>query len=101
MNMTNLNSLLLCENWSKPNHILFQMANICLLLTNLAPNGIYGIIYIRMCLFFGSMCFGLWGWLVLCSPDTTLWNILFTLINLFYTVHMVWSLYPFYMYNIN
>ncbi len=84
-----------CESWLPPNHLLFQLANIFLLLSYLSTNSIYGVLYLRSCLAIGSVFFGLWGWLVLCAADTLLWNTIFTVVNGLHIVSIVWKLHPF------
>ncbi|XP_042239121.1 blood vessel epicardial substance-like [Homarus americanus] len=83
-----------CKNWLPINHIYFQLANIFLFLSYLAPNGIYGILYLRITLTIGCMFFSLWGWVVLCAFDTFLWNAIFVLINLIHVIIICYYLRP-------
>ncbi|KAK8718807.1 hypothetical protein OTU49_013393, partial [Cherax quadricarinatus] len=83
-----------CSSWLPINHIYFQLANIFLFLSYLAPNGIYGILYLRITLTIGCMFFSLWGWVVLCAFDTFLWNAIFVLINLIHVVVICYYLRP-------
>lgn len=84
-----------CSRWSAPNHYLFQLANIFLILGYVQIRGKYGLLYLKCCIFASCVCFGLWGWLVLCALDTFLWNFIFTCINLFQISALVYQLYPF------
>ncbi|XP_042862155.1 popeye domain-containing protein 3-like isoform X3 [Penaeus japonicus] len=83
-----------CSDWLPINHIYFQLANIFLFLSYLAPNGIYGILYLRITLTIGCMFFALWGWVILCAFDTFLWNAIFVLINLVHVVVICYYLRP-------
>ncbi|XP_066961180.1 popeye domain-containing protein 3-like isoform X2 [Macrobrachium rosenbergii] len=83
-----------CYNWLPINHIYFQLANIFLFLSYLAPNGIYGILYLRITLTIGCMFFSLWGWVILCAFDTFLWNAIFVLINLVHVIVICYYLRP-------
>ncbi|XP_045122199.1 popeye domain-containing protein 3-like isoform X4 [Portunus trituberculatus] len=83
-----------CSGWLPINHIYFQLANIFLFLSYLAPNGIYGILYLRITLTIGCMFFSLWGWVILCAFDTFLWNAIFVLINLVHVVIICYYLRP-------
>ncbi|XP_045601250.1 popeye domain-containing protein 3 isoform X2 [Procambarus clarkii] len=83
-----------CTSWLPINHIYFQLANIFLFLSYLAPNGIYGILYLRITLTIGCMFFSLWGWVVLCAFDTFLWNAIFVLINLIHVIVICYYLRP-------
>ncbi|XP_071530559.1 popeye domain-containing protein 3-like isoform X2 [Panulirus ornatus] len=84
----------MCTNWLPINHIYFQLANIFLFLSYLAPNGIYGILYLRITLTIGCTFFCLWGWVVLCSFDTFLWNAIFVLINVVHVIVICYYLRP-------
>lgn len=83
-----------CGQWLPINHIYFQLANGFLLLSYLAPAGIYGLIYLRGMLAIGSAFFSIWGWLILCAFDTFAWNALFTIINVVHGIVLVFSLRP-------
>lgn len=83
-----------CHKWLPINHIYFQLANIFLFLSYLAPNGIYGILYLRITLTIGCMFFSLWGWVILCAFDTFLWNAIFVLINLVHVIVICYYLRP-------
>ncbi|XP_022665271.1 blood vessel epicardial substance-like [Varroa jacobsoni] len=67
--------------WLPTNHILFHFANVCLFLSYAVPSDIQGLLYLRVVLFFASLFFALWGWLVLCALDTFMWNAIFTVMN--------------------
>ncbi|GIY65805.1 popeye domain-containing protein 3 [Caerostris extrusa] len=80
--------------WLPPNHVLFQIANIFLFLSYLAPVGIHGLLYLRTCLMIGSIFFALWGWVILCALDTFIWNAVFTVINFIHVVILLYMLRP-------
>ncbi|XP_013388128.1 popeye domain-containing protein 3 [Lingula anatina] len=82
-----------CE-WLPPNHVYFQMANVCLLLSYLAPNGIYGLLFLRTVLCIASIFFSVWGWDVLCAFDTFLWNFFLAIINFVQAVLIIYHLRP-------
>ncbi|XP_042911069.1 popeye domain-containing protein 3 [Parasteatoda tepidariorum] len=77
-----------------PNHALFQIANVFLFLSYLAPVGVHGLLFLRSCLMLGSLFFALWGWIVLCAFDTFLWNAVFTLINFIHVIILLYILRP-------
>ncbi|CAL4080185.1 unnamed protein product [Meganyctiphanes norvegica] len=83
-----------CSGWLPINHIYFQLANIFLFLSYLAPNGIYGILYLRITLTIGCLFFSLWGWLIMCAFDTFLWNIIFVIINFVHVIVICYYLRP-------
>ena len=85
----------LCDGrWMPVHHLYFQLANLFLFLSYLAPNGIYGILYLRVTLCIGCFFFSLWGWVVLCAFDTVLWNAIFVVINLTHVMIISYSLRP-------
>ncbi|CAN7941351.1 unnamed protein product [Ixodes hexagonus] len=83
-----------CPSWLPPNHLLFHLANVFLLLSYVAPDGIYGLLYLRFCIAVGSLFFAMWGYLVLCSVDTLVWNALFTFINVVHICVLAYALRP-------
>ncbi|RWS20607.1 Blood vessel epicardial substance-like protein [Leptotrombidium deliense] len=97
MNITAIlqSPLHICTAWHEPNHPLFQFASGFLLLSYLAPTGIYGLLYLRCCLTIASLFYTLWGWLILCSIDTSLWNLVFTFINAIYVAIIIFKINPF------
>ncbi|KAJ9598151.1 hypothetical protein L9F63_026745 [Diploptera punctata] len=50
-----------CAEWKPVNHVYFQLANTFFFLSYLAPNGMYGILYLRCTLLVGCAFFALWG----------------------------------------
>ncbi|XP_065344492.1 popeye domain-containing protein 3-like isoform X2 [Cloeon dipterum] len=83
-----------CVKWAPPNHMYFQMANTFFFLSYLAPNGTYGILYLRCTLLVGCALFALWGWTVLCSLDAFLWNANFVAINFVHVCVLLYYLRP-------
>ncbi|XP_046848868.1 popeye domain-containing protein 3-like isoform X2 [Xenia sp. Carnegie-2017] len=78
-----------CE-WLPANHFFFHCANFCLLLSYACPPTFNGLIYLRISLGFASLFFALWGWIILCSLDTFLWNFIFFIgnfLHLFYVFY--------------
>lgn len=83
-----------CPSWLPTNHLLFQLANIFLFLSYMAPPGLHGLLYLRVCLTLGSFFFALWGYVILCAFDTMVWNAFFTAINLVHTCVVMYILRP-------
>ncbi|XP_059485000.1 popeye domain-containing protein 3-like isoform X3 [Neocloeon triangulifer] len=83
-----------CAKWGPANHMYFQLANTFFLLSYLAPNGTYGILYLRSTLLVGCALFALWGWTVLCSLDAFLWNANFVAINFIHVCVLLYYLRP-------
>ncbi|XP_075227383.1 popeye domain-containing protein 3-like isoform X2 [Lycorma delicatula] len=83
-----------CTHWTQVNHVYFQLANTFFFLSYLAPNGMYGILYLRCTLLVGCAFFALWGWAVLCSFDAFLWNANFVAINFIHVCVLLYHLRP-------
>lgn len=83
-----------CLKWEPVNHVYFQLANTFFFLSYLAPNGVYGILYLRCTLLVGCAFFALWGWAVLCSFDAFLWNATFVAINFLQVCILLYHLRP-------
>ncbi|XP_039289508.1 popeye domain-containing protein 3 isoform X2 [Nilaparvata lugens] len=83
-----------CTQWTQVNHVYFQLANTFFFLSYLAPNGLYGILYLRCTLLVGCAFFALWGWTVLCSFDAFLWNANFVAINFIHVCVLLYRLRP-------
>lgn len=83
-----------CTQWASINHVYFQLANTFFFLSYLAPNGMYGILYLRCTLLVGCAFFALWGWTVMCSFDAFLWNAAFVCINFIHVCVLLYYLRP-------
>lgn len=83
-----------CAEWKPVNHVYFQLANTFFFLSYLAPNGMYGILYLRCTLLVGCAFFSLWGWAVLCCFDAFLWNATFVGINFIHVCILLYYLRP-------
>lgn len=85
----------ICEHWDDLNHIYFQIANIFFFLSYLAPNGVYGMLYLRSSLMVGCIFFALWSWAVKCYLDALLWNLTFVFINFVYVCSSLFYMSPY------
>ncbi|XKL66585.1 hypothetical protein PGB90_010005 [Kerria lacca] len=81
-----------CEKFVSMNHI-FHIANILVLLSHFAPNGKFGIIYLRLMLLIGCGFFAIWGFEI-CSLDVVIWNVTFVICNVIYIVVLLIYLWP-------
>ncbi|XP_018909159.1 popeye domain-containing protein 1 isoform X2 [Bemisia tabaci] len=83
-----------CSQWGPVNHMFFQLANTFFFLSYLAPNGMYGILYLRCTLLIGCAFFAWWGWAILCSFDAFIWNANFVAINFIHVCVLLYHLRP-------
>lgn len=77
--------------WLPANNVLFQIANVWLVLSYFCPPTLNGLLYLRLCLGLAGIFFALWGWLVLCAPDTFVWNLLFFVGNFLHLGYIMFS----------
>ena len=77
--------------WLPANNFLFQIANVWLVLSYLCPPTLNGLIYLRLSLGLAGLFLSLWGWLVLCAPDTFVWNLLFFVGNFLHLGYIMFS----------
>ena len=75
--------------WLPANHALFQCANICLALSYLAPDNLNGLLFLRFSLGAAGVFFMTWGWIILCSLDTLLWNAGFAILNFAHFIYIL------------
>lgn len=83
-----------CLEWKQTNHIYFQLANTFFFLSYLAPNGMYGMLYLRCTVLVGCAFFTLWGWTVQCFFDAVVWNVMFVAINFIHVCILLFYLRP-------
>lgn len=83
-----------CE-WLRANQFLFQLANIFLVFTYFAqPNGLVGLVQLRVALTLAGLCFAIWGGMVICSFDCMLWNSAFAIGNALHLLYLFVKLKP-------
>lgn len=83
-----------CSEWKPPNHIYFQLANTFFFLSYLAPNGMYGMLYLRCTILVGCAFYTLWGLTVQCFLDAVVWNVMFVAINFIHVCILLFYLRP-------
>ena len=79
-----------CHNWVPVNHIYYQVANIFLLVSCLAPSGPGGFLFVRSMHVVAFSFSTVWGLTVACGLDTTAWNTVLTAVNLVWCVGALW-----------
>ena len=72
----------LCQGWDHLHHLSYQAANFLLLLSSISSNSQLR----RIMMALSCSIFTLWGWSVSCKVDTTVWNLLLTIINITWCV---------------
>ena len=75
-------------NWLPLNNFLFQIANVLLIFTYIVPDNLNGLFLLRFFLGTAGLFFALWGWMILCAPDTFGWNVLFMVGNYLHALYL-------------
>lgn len=83
-----------CTRWKQANHIYFQLANAFFFLSYLAPNGMYGLLFLRCTLLIGCGFTALWAWTIECFLDAVVWNAVFIIINMVHISVLIFYLRP-------
>lgn len=84
-----------CGDWRDAQHSLFQLANMCLILSFLIPNRFRHYSFcLRLFLGLGYLFFALWSGLFVCMPDVLGWSAVFFLVNLIYLCYIGYRILP-------
>lgn len=84
-----------CSDWQEAQHALFQLANLCLIISFLTPSSFrHHAFFLRLIISFGYLFFGLWAGVFVCMPDFLGWNLGFLLVNLAYLVYLGYKMCP-------
>nr|XP_027204590.1 blood vessel epicardial substance-like [Dermatophagoides pteronyssinus] len=85
-----------CIDWNGPHHIFLQLANFFLFIGLFFGSiKIYSIIFLRSMILVGNLLTILWTWLVSCSTDLLLWNLIFAFLNFIHIIILFFKLHPF------
>lgn len=72
-----------CDTWFTPSHLLYQFAELFILLSYLELCGQFRFVFMQICFLLSSICYCLWAAHVLCSVDCLVWNLIFSLISIY------------------
>lgn len=93
--LTDRGSTFSCNDWQDAQHSLFQLANLCLIISFLTPSSFrHHAFFLRLIVSFGYLFFGLWAGLFVCMPDFIGWNLGFFTVNLIYLVYLGYKMCP-------
>ena len=83
-----------CMDWKEAQHLLYQLANLCIAVSFLVPNSFaYHVLCLRGLLALGSLFVLIWGATHVCHPDVLAWYLVFVLVNscqLAYAAYTSW-----------
>lgn len=81
-----------CPHGHQPQHVLYHLANVCFVISYLAPNTKPGMLFMHILLIFGFLLFSTWAWNVVCAPDVFSWNFFFVLLNMGQTLYILYTM---------
>lgn len=99
-NVTNITNVKLessgqCHDWQDAQHALFQLANLCMVISFLTPSSFkYHMFFLRFMMSLGFIFFVLWAGFVICMPDVLIWNGVFFLVNLGFVIYLGYHVLP-------
>ncbi|BET01395.1 Popeye protein conserved region [Nesidiocoris tenuis] len=83
-----------CTEWRPSQHLMFQLANSCFLISYAVPSTKKGILFMHAALVLGFLIFSAWAWIIVCAPDIFFWNLCYALINIGQLVFLLYQLRP-------
>lgn len=84
-----------CNDWQDAQHALFQLANLCMVISFLTPSSFkYHMFFLRFMMSLGFIFFVLWAGFVICMPDVLAWNGAFFLVNLGFVIYLGYHVLP-------
>ncbi|XP_054723823.1 popeye domain-containing protein 3-like [Uloborus diversus] len=76
----------------QPQHVLYQLANICFIISFLAPGDPKGLLFMHALLIFGFLLYSAWAWNIICAPNIFSWNFFFVLLNLGQILYILYTM---------
>ncbi|XP_026472892.1 popeye domain-containing protein 3-like [Ctenocephalides felis] len=83
-----------CDIWKEPQHLMFQLANVCFLVAYSAPSSKRGQLFMHSVLIISFMVYSAWAWQVICAPDVFSWNFAFFFMNIGQVVYIIYEMRP-------
>lgn len=84
-----------CSDWVDVQHALFQLANLCLVLSFLTPSSFqHHTFFLRFILGFGYLFFSVWAGAFVCMPDVLIWNCVCFVVNLAHFCYLAYRMFP-------
>ncbi|KFM81950.1 Popeye domain-containing protein 3, partial [Stegodyphus mimosarum] len=80
------------EGQHEPQHVMYQLANVCFIVAYLAPSNNTGLLFMHSILILGFFLFSMWAWNVVCAPDIFSWNFFFVLLNMGQMLYVLYTM---------
>lgn len=84
-----------CSDWLDAQHAVFQLANLCMLISFLTPTNFkYHCFFLRIMLNLGFLLCLIWGAVFVCLSDMVIWNAIFLFVNSTHLVYIGYKIMP-------
>ena len=84
-----------CVDWLDAQHALFQLANLCMVISFLTPSNFrHHCFFLRLMLNFGFLFLVIWSAVFICMPDVLAWNLVFMLVNMLHLAYLGFQIIP-------
>ena len=84
-----------CVAWLDAQHALFQLANLCMVISFLTPSNFkHHCFFLRLMLNFGFLFLVIWSAVFICMPDVFAWNLVFLFVNMFHLAYLGYQIIP-------
>ena len=85
----------MCVDWMDAQHALFQLANLCMIISFLTPSNFrHHSFFLRLMLNFGFLFIVIWSSVFICMPDVLAWNLVFMFINTIHLAYLGYRIIP-------
>ena len=84
-----------CRDWKNAQHALFQLANMCLVISFLTPSSVrLHAYFLRLILSLGYVFLSLWAGLFICMLDIVTWSCVFITVNISHLTYLSYQIFP-------
>ncbi|XP_052810891.1 blood vessel epicardial substance-like isoform X4 [Mya arenaria] len=84
-----------CEKWTNAQHAVFQLANLCFLISLLTPYTFrYHSLFLRVMLNVGYILTLIWASVFVCMSDVVIWSIVILVVNSAHIVYLTYISVP-------
>ncbi|KAK3600504.1 hypothetical protein CHS0354_007884 [Potamilus streckersoni] len=84
-----------CSDWKEAQHALFQLGNLCMIISFLTPSGFrYHTFFLRFMLNIGFVFSIIWAGFFICMMDILIWNFVFFILNSAHVIYLGYRMFP-------
>lgn len=84
-----------CNSWGEAQHAVFQLANLCMLISFLTPHNFrYHTFFLRVMINFCYLLTVIWSSVFVCMLDVLIWNSAFVVLNSVHLCYIGYKILP-------